>query len=422
VEIAYADALRGQPARVCPRRTVTPPNRLDTTNRELLVALASSRHGHRLERLRERLRDRTGRAHVFFAPSCRSAIAQILSLLPQHEVVMPAFTCPVVKDAVDLARKRIVYVDCAPGSLNATSAEFAAEARPGRILLPTHLFGLPTDVEAICALARERGCVTVEDAAAAFGARRGGRLLGTFADFGVFSFERSKRLPAFRGAAIVVNNEGLVDPRALDAQRLVTTSDGLPLRELLRSLVYNAATTPWVYGRFTVHRLLASHRARSNDDERESSCLAGDGVYYRREFHDYQADLVLRALARWDATRAHVSRLVAVYRRIFEGTDVRTFLGAECDEAALLRFPVVLPGRQRREILLRALSEGLYLETNYERPLPDPSEAGRYPNAVSAADNMILLPLYRRLSIVAAERMARQLVSISKEAPVATAA
>lgn len=417
MEIAYSDALRGHDGRVCPRRTVIPPNRLDTTNRELVLALATFRQGDRLEQLRALLRHRTGRGHVFLAPSCRSAIAQILSLLPQREVVMPAFTCPVVKTAVEVAGKRIVYVDCAPGALNATSAEFAKEARPGRILLPTHLFGLPTDIERICALAKERECVTIEDAAAAFGARRDGRLLGTFGDFGVLSFERSKRLPAFRGAAILVNDDRILDPAILDSQRLVSTTDRLPFREFLLSVIYNAATTPWVYGTFTVHRLLASHRAGPWCDDSETPDAARASVYYRREFHAYQADLVLRALRRWDAINEHVGRLVAVYRGSFAGSEVRTFVGEGCDERALLRFPVVLPGRERREILLRALSKGLYLETNYERPLPGPSELGRYPNAVWAADNMLLLPLYRRLSPVAAQRMAEQVVAISKEAP-----
>ena len=78
------------------------------------------------------------------APSGRAAIAQILSVLPHQDVVMPAYTCPVVKTAAEVAGKRIIYVDCSAGSLNATSAEFEAEAqtRPcpsaDSSLRPTH--------------------------------------------------------------------------------------------------------------------------------------------------------------------------------------------------------------------------------------------------------------------------------------------
>jgi hypothetical protein len=86
--------------------------------------------------------------------------------------------------------------------------------------------------------------------------RPDGRLPGTVADFGVFSFERSKRLPAFRGAAIVVNNERVVDPEVFESQPAVPMKDRLPVRELLSSFIYNLATQPSVYGRFTVHRIL----------------------------------------------------------------------------------------------------------------------------------------------------------------------
>jgi dTDP-4-amino-4,6-dideoxygalactose transaminase len=257
---------------------VTPPNRLETTNGELLLGLLAARRGDPKKALVETLRRMTGREHVFLAPSGRAAIAQILSALPHHEVVMPAYTCPVVKTAVEVAGKRIIYVDCARGSLNAMSAEFEQEARHGHVLLPTHIFGIPTDIDNICVLARERGCVTIEDGAAAFPSRPGGRLLGTGADFAVFSFERSKRLPAFRGAAIVVNNETLVDPALLATPIGGRSANALPAKEILLSLAFNLATMPALYGRFTVHRLLERHRsARAPSEEADPAAQRSCG-------------------------------------------------------------------------------------------------------------------------------------------------
>jgi dTDP-4-amino-4,6-dideoxygalactose transaminase len=416
MEIAYSKALREVEGRVCPWQSVTPPNRLETTNRDLLLALYTSREGEPREALREALRRITGGKHVFLASSGRAAIAQILSVLPHDEVVMPAYTCPVVRTAAEVAGKRIIWVDCSAASLNATSAEFEAEARPGRVLLPTHIFGLPTDIDNICALAKERECVTIEDAAASFPLRPGGRLPGTVADFGVFSFERSKRLPAFRGAAIVVNNESLVDPAIFESQPAVPMKDRLPVRELLSSLIYNLATQPSVYGRFTVPRILRGYRLASGLEETQTLTAVRNTPFFNCAFHPYQADLVLRALNRWDAVRQHIENLVAVYRRTFWSTPVRTFITGACDAKALLRFPIALPGIERGEILRRALRRGLYLETNYERPLVPKSEQANFPNACWAAENVVLLPLYRRLSLEAAESIARRVVRISEEA------
>src|ERR1700730_18454285 len=260
MEIAYGEALRSIRGNRCPR-TVVPRNRLEARNWDLLAGFAWICHPDPLAALRDALRNLTGQQHVFFAPSGQCAIAQVLSLLPQREVVMPACTCGVVRTAAEVAGKRVIYVDLAKNSVNATSAQYAEAAKPGRILLATHLWGVPTDIEAVCKLAKDRNCVVIEDAVAAFGSRRNGRLLGTFADFGIFSFQRSKRLPAFGGGAILVNNEQAVDLIRLSASRVVRSEREMPFRELVQGLIYNIATTPWIYGRFIVPLLLSKHPA-----------------------------------------------------------------------------------------------------------------------------------------------------------------
>jgi len=412
MKAVYSEILRSSRGRTFSRRSIFPPNRLETGYRDFLAAMVHAPLNDSLLHLRDSLRSLTGREHIFFAPSCRAAIAQVLSLLPHREVVLPAYTCPVVKTAIQIAGKRILYADVAANGINATSAEFAELARPGRVLIPTHVFGVPTDIEAICDLARTQDCVTIEDAAAAFGARRNGQVLGTHGDVGVVSFERSKRLPAFRGAAIIVNNDKLLDPSKLATSRLVETQRAAPIRELAFAMVYGAVTAPWLYGRVTLPALL--HRYRSPDspapqDERETERRS---PFYAREFHAYQAALILRLLKRLDRIRASVAELVSTYRQTLAGSSIRTFDPPGCDDAGLLRFPVAFPGRDRSEILRLALDRGLFLEVNYERPLPEESELSKFPNAVWAARNLVLLPLYAKLSPGDAEWIARELTRI----------
>src|SRR5512139_871580 len=117
MKTVYSEALRSSKGRICPRRSIFAPNRLETRNWDLLASIAQMRSPDTLINLRDALRALTGRQHVFFAPSCRAAIAQVLSLLPQHEVVLPAYTCPVVKTAIQIAGKRIIYVDIAKNGL-----------------------------------------------------------------------------------------------------------------------------------------------------------------------------------------------------------------------------------------------------------------------------------------------------------------
>lgn len=419
MEISYREALQSVSGRLCPFGTVTPPNRLETGSWDLISSLFGFGAPDALETLRESLRTITGRHHISFAPSCRSAIAQILSILPQEEVVMPAFTCPVVKTAVQLAGKRIVYVDIAHRSVNATSLEYEKEAKPGRILLPTHLFGIPTDVDKICELAASSGCVTIEDAAAAFAGMKSGRPLGTFGDVGIFSFERSKRAPAFRGAAIVINNAQVIDPVKLASNPLLPTTLSRPITEVAFAFLYNIATNPWLYGRGTLPRLLRRYSAMPSKPHDYKCESAAANSFYTQAFHQVQARIVLRVLERFDQIREHIANLVAVYETRFQGTAVQQCVTPDTDRGGMLRFPVSLWGRRRADVLRQALRHGVYLETNYERPLADHRDWNKYPNAVWAADTLMLLPLYSRLSPNAAERLAETLLTVDKEIPVA---
>jgi dTDP-4-amino-4,6-dideoxygalactose transaminase len=414
--VAYREALESLRENPCPRRTVIPPNRLEAGVWDHLITLANPQRKTALSILRNELRRMLAQEQVYLAPSARCAIAQILSLLPHREVVMPAFNCDVVKTAVEAAGKRIIYVDVAKGSVNATAAEFSAAAQPGRILLATHQFGVPTDIEAICALSKNRGCITIEDAACCFGATHHGQPLGTFGDFGVFSFESWKRLPAFQGGAISVNNDQIFDPSRLESEPLVETSMEMPSREVVSALIRNISTIPWLYGRLILPILMRAYFQPRTSGAEGGGGSVTDGAAFRRAIHPYQARLILRMFGRMDRIRAHISRLTAVYENAFRNSPVMTFLPSGVDNGGLLRYPIAFPGKTRAEVLRLALKRGIYLETEFEQPLPDPSSCGQFPNSVWTAANLVLLPLYSSLSMESAAWLANQALEIANEA------
>jgi dTDP-4-amino-4,6-dideoxygalactose transaminase len=369
-----------------------------------------------------------GREHILFAPSGQCAIAQIISMLPQKEVVMPAYMCYQVRHAIAAVGKKIIYVDVARNGVNATAAQFEEAARPGRILLAAHLFGVPTDIEAICDLARKRDCVTIEDAVPAFSGVHNGRLLGTIADFGVFSFHHSKRMSAFSGAVIVVNNSQILNPLMLDASRISKTKRQFPLADFGMGIAQNMGTLPWVYRNITLPMLPLRHVVpemlqklrRKTDARNESTSPARQpsvphNRFFTREVHPYQAELLSRMIRRMDGIRDHISRLVHVYRAAFQNTSIVPVVSADCDTGAMMRFPVVFPGKNRDEVLRLAHQCGLYLKSGWRGTLSEESEDSRFPNAVWTSRNVTLLPLYTGLALKSAESLARSLVQIVRQ-------
>jgi dTDP-4-amino-4,6-dideoxygalactose transaminase len=413
MEVAYSEALRGWTDSLKLGSGVLPLNRLETGNWDLLAALPALGGSGALVSAGRKICELTGREHVSFAASGRAAIAQVLSLLPQEEVIMPAYTCAVVKLAAQAARKRIIYADVAPGTVNSTSVEFERHARPGRIIIATHLFGIPTDIEKICELAAQRECVTIEDAAAAVGARYGRGVLGTFADIGVYSFERSKRFPAFRGAAIVVNNPHVLDPRRLAEADMFRAESLPPFREIAFAIMDNIARTPWLYGKFVVPRQLQEYSVWTPKTGTATGPDAFNSEFFRRRFHPYQAALLSRMLSRIGSIREHIGKLVSIYKSELRGSAAITFLPEGCDDTAILRLPVAIPAMRRADILRLALQRGLFLETNYEKIVADEISIDEFPNAQWAAQNVFLLPLYTLLSEQNARRIVQEIVSIA---------
>jgi dTDP-4-amino-4,6-dideoxygalactose transaminase len=134
-----------------------------------------------------------------------------LGVGPGDEVITQANTFHATVGAIDLVGATPVLVDVDPESFLVDRTQLQAAIGPRtRVLMPVHLYGKPTPMAEIVALAEERGLFVVEDAAQAIGARIEGQCVSTFGHFGCFSFHPSKNLAACGdGGAVVARNAEL---------------------------------------------------------------------------------------------------------------------------------------------------------------------------------------------------------------------
>ena len=127
------------------------------------------------------------------------------------EVITVANSFVATALAVSYVGATPVFVDVEPSTHTLDPGRLADRitART-RAIVPVHLFGQPADMEAICAIARERGLRVIEDACQAHGARYRGRPVGTIGDVGCFSFYPAKNLGAYGdGGAVTTRNPRL---------------------------------------------------------------------------------------------------------------------------------------------------------------------------------------------------------------------
>jgi len=88
----------------------------------------------------------------------------------------------------------------------------AAITNKTKAILPVHLYGQSSDMEAIMRIAKKHNLFVVEDCAQSHGAKQNGKMTGTFGDIGCFSFYPSKNLGAFGDSgAVTINSAELAE-------------------------------------------------------------------------------------------------------------------------------------------------------------------------------------------------------------------
>ena len=151
---------------------------------------------------------------VILTASGRQALQLLLMGLPRFpgrgDILLSAFNCPVVPDAVRAAGYRPVFYDFSSLQGDVKWEKVAANIGSHvAAVIVSHLFGAPTDAEALREQARKAGVFVIEDCAHTFDASIHGIPVGSLWDASVFSFNYGKPISLCGGAALVLNAAAL---------------------------------------------------------------------------------------------------------------------------------------------------------------------------------------------------------------------
>ena len=158
----------------------------------------------------EMLEKMTGTSKALLTTSCTQALemAALLSGVgPGDEVIMPSYTFVSTANAFVLRGARIVFVDVRPDTMNIDEELIEpAVTEKTRAIVPVHYAGVGCNMDRIMDIASKYSLKVIEDAAQGVMASYKGRALGTFGDFGCFSFHETKNYSMGEGGAILINH------------------------------------------------------------------------------------------------------------------------------------------------------------------------------------------------------------------------
>lgn len=137
-----------------------------------------------------------------------------LEVGPGDEVIVPSNTFIATWLAVSAVGATPVPVEPATGSYNIDAEAIAARLSPRtRVIMPVHLYGIPADMDAIVALAKQHQLYVVEDAAQAHGAAIRDQRVGAHGDLVAWSFYPGKNLGGLGDGGAVTTQDAALAAR-----------------------------------------------------------------------------------------------------------------------------------------------------------------------------------------------------------------
>jgi dTDP-4-amino-4,6-dideoxygalactose transaminase len=164
-------------------------------------------YSKRCERI---IRELIDAQRVLLTTSCASALhiaALLCNIEPGDEVIMPSYCEAEAANAFLSVGAKLVFVDIEVDTLNIDMAHVEGSLTDRtRVILSRHHFGTACNMNRLLELSEDRRIRVVEDVTEGFGARYHGKALGTFGDFGAFSFHETQGLTGSEGGALVIND------------------------------------------------------------------------------------------------------------------------------------------------------------------------------------------------------------------------
>lgn len=320
-----------------------------------------------VKKLEQWFREYYGVSDAYAVDSGRSALQIALAaggIGPGNEVLVQAFTCMVVSNAVTNLGAVPVYVDCASNyNIDPNLIEAAITPQTKAIIIQ-HTFGAPADVEKIRQLARKHNLLILEDCAHALGGTKNGQLLGTFGDLAIFSFGSDKVISGVRGGMIITDNPVL----GAKLKKIQVQLPRFPVfrewQHLLHPIIFYWGKKTYHLGIGKIKLYLAKKLHLINRIIDQSEKQGGASKYFPATLPSSLATLALNQIKHLDTWNKQRQENVEFYLENLKNKKSIQILG---DRGMWLRFPVQVLNPQ--ELKNKARARQIILGDWYVTPI-----------------------------------------------------
>lgn len=267
------------------------------------------------------------------------------------EVITTPFTFFATAESISAVGATPVFVDVTKDTFNidVTKIEEKITSKT-KAIMPVHIFGQSSDMDAINEIAKKNNLLVIEDACQAIGGKYKGRNIGSLGDMACFSFFPTKNLGcAGDGGIIVTDNDDL----AIIARALRMHGSGENgqkafnlLNNIEEDLMTTDATNDTVYNPLKYYNYLIGYNSRL--DAIQAAILR----------------VKLKEIDKWNARRREI---VDIYNSEFKELDLVTPVCS--DDMEHVYHMYILQSENREEILTKLKESGVATGVYYPVPL-----------------------------------------------------
>lgn len=340
--------------------------------------------GPKLEEFERDVADYSGAKYAVAVNSGTSGLhlcVRALGLKAGDEVITTPFSFVASANVLLYEKAVPVFVDIDPQTLNIDANKIeAAITEKTKAIMVVHVFGRPSPMREILEIADKYRLKIIEDACEAIGAECENRRVGNIGDGGVFAFYPNKQITTGEGGIIVTDDEAIAEKaKMLRNQGRDAKSEWFEHTEL--GYNYRLSDINCAIGIEQLKRLEAILH------QRETAA---------RVYHERLAANQNLILPENDLPNGRISRFVYVVRLNENFTRTkRDLIVSEMNRAG------IGCGRYFAPIHLQPLYVGKF---GYK--------AGDFPNAEHAAERVIALPFFNRITTVQIEEVCETLETL----------
>lgn len=275
----------------------------------------------------------SGRSSLYIA-------LKVLGVKEQDEILVQAYTCVVVSNAIIKTGAKPVYVDI-NGKFNMNPDDLAKKiTAKSKVLIIQHTFGQPGELDKLLVIAKKHNLLIIEDCAHAFGAKHIQQLVGTFGDIGMFSFGPDKILSCVRGGALIAKNSGLINKIRQEQDKLLWPSFLKTKQHLLYNIFFYINKPLYGIGIGKAILFLAkSIRAISRTvyQKEKCGCQAAPEPY---KLANPLAKMIIDQLKDVDKVNLKRREIASQYDKLINNPKIKKPLAGEKD-CVYLRYPLL---------------------------------------------------------------------------------